>query len=475
MSIEFVQDIGYSSRTNAAYIVPQTGGDSTARPNISVPKETNPNPTPYAYWGTNNDLPIKMGEDIEACGVLYAGLDAKARIAVGKGPKPFLLTNVDKEGKEDLEAVLDREIGDWMDVNDSFSLSINSMFDKLGYGWNAYQVLLSRNRQRINRVFRTDVYTCRLEKMDKNGFINNLYIGSDWQYNTSVESDYIKKVPLLEQSNEFAELSSLNAGYEFSMINRQLRNGKIYYPSVLWHAAKGWVDQAKSIPKLKNALMNNQITVKYLITISEQYWRRIHKMWDTYGPEKKQQVIKDKLDEIDKYLAGVDNQYKSITAMKYVDPVTKVEVSDITIEVIDDKIKDGKLLPDSQAGNSEILFALQINPALVGAGQPGGAYSNNAGGSNIREAYLVQMMMTEWERQDGIKILNLVKNYNGWADRLEVERTMVAMPEPSAPGQQPAQDIRHTEKKITPRLVFRHPSGLLTTLDTGKSTKGEVL
>jgi hypothetical protein len=131
-----------------------------------------------------------------------------------------------------------------------------------------------------------------------------------------------------------------------------------YYPTPLWYAAKGWVDQAKSIPKLKNALMNNQITVKYLITISEQYWRRIHKLWDTYTPEKKQQVIKTKLDEIDKYLAGVDNQYKSITAMKYVDPVTKVEVSDISIEVIDDKIKDGKLLPDSQAGNSEILFAI---------------------------------------------------------------------------------------------------------------------
>jgi hypothetical protein len=481
MSVEFTQDIGFSNRTKAAYIVPQTGGEATARANVSVPKESLPTPAPYAYWGSNNDLPIKMAEDIEGCGVLDAGLDAKARIAVGKGPKPFLLLDVDKEGKEDLEAVLDREIGDWMDTNDSFSLSINSMFDKLAYGWNAYQLLLSRNRERINRVFRTDIYQCRLEKMDKNGFINNLYIGSDWMFNSSIESEYVRKVPLLEENNEFAELSSLNAGYEFAMINRQLRNGKIYYPTPLWYSAKGWVDQAKSIPRLKNALMNNQITVKYLITISEQYWRRIHKLWDTYTPDKKQQVIKDKLDEIDKYLAGVDNQYKSITAMKYVDPVTKVEISDISIEVIDDKIKDGKLLPDSQAGNSEILFALQINPALVGAGQPGGAYSNNAGGSNIREAYLIQMMMTEWERQDGIKILNLVKNKNGWADRLEVERTLVAMPAPAAPpvpGQAPTPpppDIRHTEKKITPRLVFRHPSGLLTTLDTGKSTKGEVL
>lgn len=478
MSVEFIDGIGYSKSTKAAFIAP-AGAEANARPNISVPKETLPSPTPYAYWGVANDLPIKMACDIEECGVLGAGLDAKVRIAIGKGPKPFLLVNVDQEGKEELEWVSDREINDWMELNDCFSLTANSMYDKLSYGWNVYQFLLSRNRQKINRVDRTDVYQCRLEKRDANGFINNIYIGSDWQFNANVNSDYVDKVYLLEEGNEFAELASLNNGYEFAMINRQLRNGKIYYPTPLWYSAKGWVDHAKSIPKLKNALMKNQITVKYVVSISSQYWKRIHTQWDTYDVKKKQQIISDKIDEIDKYLSGIDNQYKSIFSMKYVDPVTKVEVPDISIDVLDDKIKDGKLLPDSQAGNSEILFSIQVNPALVGAGQPGGAYANNAGGSNIREAYLTQMMMSEWERQDGVKILNVVKNYNGWAQRLEVERTIVPVSAPAlvVPGQVPqaAPDIRHTQKKITPRLVFRYPSGLLTTLDTGKSTKGEVL
>jgi hypothetical protein len=372
--VEFVQDIGYSSRTKAAYIVP-TGGSADGKATVSTPQIKSQDSLVFAPWGTNNDLPIKMAQDIEGCGVLSAGLDIKARIAIGKGPMPALLVNVDKEGKEELEWVDDSEIHDWMELNDCFNMSLNTMYDKLTYGWNAYQMLLSRDRKKINRVKRTDVYSVRLEK-PKGGYINNIYINSDWELNLNMnDADYVKKVYLLEEDNEINELLQLNAGYEFAMINRQLRNGKQFYPTALWYSAKGWVDQAKSIPKLKNALMNNQITVKYLITISEQYWRRIHKLWDTYTPEKKQEVIKTKLDEIDKYLAGVDNQYKSITAMKYVDPVTKVEVSDITIEVIDDKIKDGKLLPDSQAGNSEILFALQINPALVGAGQPGGAYS----------------------------------------------------------------------------------------------------
>jgi hypothetical protein len=33
-------------------------------------------------------------------------------------------------------------------------------------------------------------------------------------------------------------------------------------------------------------------------------------------------------------------------------------------------------------------------------------------------------MKSEWERKDNAKILNLVKNYNGWSQRLEVERTL---------------------------------------------------
>jgi hypothetical protein len=199
---------------------------------------------------------------------------------------------------------------------------------------------------------------------------------------------------------------------------------------------------------MKTAMFNNQMTIKYLVTISGAYWKRVHKKWDSFTVEKRKEIMDTKLDEIDKYLSGNENQYKSIFANSYIDPVTKQEIADIKIEVLDDKVKDGKLLPDSAAANSEILFALQINPALFGAGQPQGAYANNAGGSNIRESSMVQLMLLEWERRQNLKTFNVVKKYNGWDKRLE------------------------TGGK---RLVFRYPSGLLTTLDTGKSTKPEVM
>jgi hypothetical protein len=72
----------------------------------------------------------------------------------------------------------------------------------------------------------------RLEKRDaKTVLLITCYIGSDWQFNRSIETDYVKKVYLLEEDNEFAELSSAQCGYEFAMINRQLRNGKQLLPN----------------------------------------------------------------------------------------------------------------------------------------------------------------------------------------------------------------------------------------------------
>ena len=124
----------------------------------------------------------------------------------------------------------------------------------------------------------------------------------------------------------------------------------------------------------------------------------------------------------------------------------------LEIESIDDKIADGKYLPDSGAANSEILFALMVNPALMGAGNPGGkSYGDTSGGSNVRESFLVQLMIMEAERRLNASVFNVVKNFNGWSKKIEGE---------------------NGEKG---RLVFRYPSGLLTTLDTGKSTKSETV
>jgi hypothetical protein len=402
----------------------------------------------WANWGADNKLPITYADHIENCGVLSAALDAKARISTGKGLQPFLLENVLPDGTEQLKWVNDTEIHEWLEANQLFDKQLDFSFDRNAYGWRCGSYTLSVKRDKITRINRKDVYECRLQKKNKStGLINSIFMSADWPNNSiAFNKNAHIQLPALKEGLELEDLQSRASGFEFAFIDRRRRNGRQYYPMPLWYAAQAWVKLARSVPDLKNVQFQRQIQLQYVVTISQKYWENLFTDWATMEHGKKMEIVNAKYDEIDQWLSGAANAYKSLFCFSYVDPVTGREIKDIQIETITDTAKDGKLLPDSAAANSEILFALMVNPALMGAGQPGGPYSSNAGGSNVRESYLVQMMLLEEERKMNLQHLNVVKRFNGWDKKYK-----------NAP------------------LVFRQQSGLLTTLDTGKSTKNEAL
>lgn len=445
MSVHFSDGIGFSAKAGGAtamYIV------DDAKTN-SLPPVTETITSDWSPWGSNNDLPRQFADDIENAGVLNAALEAKSRIAIGKGLRPFLLKGVEPDGKEILEFLFDNEILDWLELNDIDNYCFDKAYDRNAYGWNVSKILFNKAGNYINRLRRHDVYECRLAKKDSRLKIPHIYLSADWSLAPSAfDATRMARIPLLQDGYEIDALKNKGNQYEFALANRRIRDGRQYYSMPLWYAAKLWVNVARKVPITKKAMFENQMQLKYMIYISADYFKRIHKDWDNYTPEKRTQLYKDKADEIDTWLTGADKWFKSTTSMKYRNAVTGELEEDIDVKIIDDKLKDGALLPDSTAANSEIIFSMMMNPALMGNGQPGGPYSNNAGGSNVRESYLVQLMLMEAERKEIARELGIVAEINGWAKTYNQDKQ---------------------------RLVWRFPSGLLTTLDTGKSTKPEVL
>jgi hypothetical protein len=60
---------------------------------------------------------------------------------------------------------------------------------------------------------------------------------------------------------------------------------------------------------------------------------------------------------------------------------------------------------------------LLVNPSVVGAGTPGGPYAGNAGsGSDIREAFLVNVVMSYIEKNQVLDPLELMLEINGYQD-----------------------------------------------------------
>ena len=80
-----------------------------------------------------------------------------------------------------------------------------------------------------------------------------------------------------------------------------------------------------------------------------------------------------------------------------------------------------------------------INPNVLGAGMPGGTYAGNQGGSNIREAFLVNIANAWLDRQSILDPIEAVLSFNGIKD-----------------------------------IQLRFRNTILTTLDTGDGTQKQL-
>lgn len=200
----------------------------------------------------------------------------------------------------------------------------------------------------------------------------------------------------------------------------------------------------KAIPEMKAKMFENQMTIKYVVDIHPKFWPALNPKYNSMTAEEKIKFEDEWFDAVEKFLVGNDNAYKSLFNRLVFDEKTQQYVEGVKITALDDKIKDGKLIPDTAAGSSEILFAVSLNPALVGLSIPGsGSAVTSDSGSNIREAFLTQIMQLEIERHLDAKVFDIAKKANGWQERLGK-----GMP-----------------------LVLRYPNQLLTTLNTGANTQ----
>ena len=124
------------------------------------------------------------------------------------------------------------------------------------------------------------------------------------------------------------------------------------------------------------------------------------------------------MQEIEDNLCGVDNASKPLFTMFEINPNGKAEEQWI-VTPLENKVNSQDNLITSAAANSEILFSLMLNPNVLGAGMPGGTYAGNQGGSNIREAFLVNIANAWIDRQNILDPLEAFIRFNGADDTIE--------------------------------------------------------
>lgn len=405
--------------------------------------------TPWANWGDNNRFPEEAVNYIKTTHILNSIIEGKARFSLNKGMVPVLGTR-NADGDVQVEQILeDAEITTWMDENRMFLQCYGWMKDYAAFRNAAGRIMLSADRQKIARIQRDDVTTMRKERMDTMGRINHIYFSREWGKVATVADNRIRKIKHLELDNALAELNQYYEKtnvVEFAFTFKDPDWCTNYYSSPMWWAALEWVKIAQGVPKMKAAMYENVFRPKCIVYIQKEFWSEYlfrdkdgNPLPGNAGDERRN-LKKKFYDDIAAYATGQSNSYKAIFSEKYVDPGSGKEVKYIEIQTLEDKSIDGELLKDSSTANSELAFAMQFNPSILGANLPSGPYTNSQGGSNAREAHIQQVLQHETERQHLRDIMMLVAYYNGW-------------------------------KKKYPKLEFIIPATVPTTLDTGGNTR----
>lgn len=133
------------------------------------------------------------------------------------------------------------------------------------------------------------------------------------------------------------------------------------------------------------------------------------------------------MDQIERNLLGAENAEKPIFSNYAVNEMNGRIEEEWKITPLANKYNAGQEnLVTSAAANSEILFSLMVNPNVLGAGMPGGTYAGNQGGSNIREAFLVNIANAWIDRQNLLDPLELFLRLNGMPEcRLRFRNTIL--------------------------------------------------
>lgn len=380
-----------------------------------------------AKWGDNNQYPKEFLSTLKKNGAGGSSYRFLKATHYGQGFKLFHIDSTD-DGKEDRKIVPTASLPD---ISAFFKRSkinrfwVETIADLETFNLAFPEFILSNDYSKIVSVRRQATPKMRYEKINpKTGLIENSYFCHDWKSHTNVEGDYVKKIAVVDSyfsAEEVKEYCKAKKQHKFTMPIFYPLMDEVYYPEPDHHSVyrNGWMDVVNAIPAYKKSFSENQLTVKYLVKISEEYFLRTYgDDWQKFTAEKKQECRTQLADNIDNYLAGNKNAGKSLMVTVFKDREGKwVDGIDV-VPIKDENTSEGKGLLDSSAGNSEIMSAIGTDPNLMGVGIPGGKL-NSGSGSDKREAFSILNALFKSKRQTTLEVWRMLRDYNGWPPDLE--------------------------------------------------------
>lgn len=398
-------------------------------------------------WGESDDLPLQIINAVYKSPVLTSGHLFNISLGYGMGILPCY-KEYDANGKLKIIPVMDNEeINLFFEEND-INLFLLEQLSDLNFFYNVYPEIILSLENKVVSLKSKEAAFSRVTSMDtKTGKIGFHLYSAQWGLKNPDDTE-VSITPMLDYHNPTRDLK-IRMGlmpdekgktmqpkdYRFIVPVSFPTPGKFYYQKPYWYSIieSGWYDYAQRIPAFKNALMDNQMSIKYQIELADSYFTDIFNSEGITSDDDKKKRIRKEYDAINAFLSGDENAGKSVISFTRYAPDGK-ELRKMKIIPIDTKSPGGEYLEDSEEASNIGSYALGVHPSLIGS-SPGKAKTIN--GTEARELFIIKQAMMAPIRDRILKPLYLIKNINGW----------------------------------DPKIQFVIPHMELTTLDTGSGSK----
>lgn len=362
-------------------------------------------------WGTDNLFPQRVAEEVRKSTIIGPVLNKVSNMLYGGG-MTFGKLSAGLNGEEKFTEFIyeDKNVRQHLRTMNFERYQMEASL-QLVWSWAVFvEGILSLDRKKIVRYKVHPSRECRFEWPDqKTGVIKNVYINANWSTDTT--GAYAKTLPFVDM--EYNPVQQIRDGrFTNFMICLQLPDfDNKYYKLAPWDAARqsGWLDLATKIPAFKKALLANQMTIKYHIKVTDEFMNWKYPGYKDMKGEDQVAKQRELVGELTK-LKGEDQAGKSLLSVTHLLPDGET-VPGMTIEAIDDKIKQGIYVEDSKEASSHLLFAVDFDGTLMGV-SPGSGIG--ATGTDKGMAYNIKTStMRPWQ-----DLLNqpfgLMRDYNEW-------------------------------------------------------------
>lgn len=375
-------------------------------------KEPDPGTDDFLPWGDANDFPQKLIDKLGLLGVGQTALGNNADMHYGLGIK-WWQDEYNDAGKRVSKLV---KFDDWirLERDTNLEIELSEVADSLEHFYIAFvQFMWNGAKTQINWVKCLNTPYVRFLRPGNDGKIKKIR--------------YSARFPDKPRQGEYQDFD-IYSFYHRDVDPRQLDTfvmpvfygtwGSIDYPIPGYYSVfrNGWADIAIGVPALINAIYSNFATLKYHISIPKEYFLNKYKDWLSKTEEEQLKIFRDEQDKMNKFLTGKENAGKAFVSIFGIDENGN-EIPGWKIEPIKNYLESTAELPNNSAANSEILFAMGVDPSLLGFGIPGGKELSGSG-SDKRIARNNKVANLKRERLVSLQVAKMIGKLNGYYSKM---------------------------------------------------------